>query len=320
MQQLEFTPAAQPRRVDPGQVPPLDGFAWLDALSADTWQPLVTELTQGVIDERHLSDARNPDHPPFFDGTERYDMLIVRAPVNATESNTAIPTTEPVVFFLFERLLISLHGANTSNFGTLIERALSGRRRAPEHATGLLLLLLGRDIDRVLRLAEPISRQIDSWQGRMMSTGELFTEWQELQTMRGRLNSLILEQQSALEALSEWREELPVALGERDLIHFNDLTEHLTRGRDQFKQLRNEIDSSVQIYYSAASQRTNQIMQFLAVVSAIFLPLNLLVGFFGMNFHNLPLVEQKWAVWLIITILASTPVYAIWWFKRRGWL
>ncbi len=54
------------------------------------------------------------------------------------------------------------------------------------------------------------------------------------------------------------------------------------------------------MHFSAQSHRTNNIMRTLTVLTAIFLPLNLVTGFFGMNFDRLPLIHSSRGFWVVV--------------------
>jgi Mg2+ and Co2+ transporter CorA len=84
--------------------------------------------------------------------------------------------------------------------------------------------------------------------------------------------------------------------------------------------VQTDIDSLVQIHFSATSERTNATLQFLTVVSVIFLPLNLLAGIFGMNFEYLPLIHDPWAVWLVFGTMLGLALGLIFWSRRRHWI
>lgn len=77
------------------------------------------------------------------------------------------------------------------------------------------------------------------------------------------------------------------------MVHYNGLTEHLKRVYNHAVVIQHDTDAMVQIFFSTNTQTTNDILRFLAVVSAIFLPLNLLAGIFGMNFSHLPLLQSS---------------------------
>jgi magnesium transporter len=89
---------------------------------------------------------------------------------------------------------------------------------------------------------------------------------------------------------------------------------------------RDMTTSMVDVYLSSTSNRLNDVMRVLTVISTIFIPLNFVVGIYGMNFGNN--VNSPWAmpelqwyygypfVWLVIILLAGGLLIA---FKRRGW-
>ena len=78
---------------------------------------------------------------------------------------------------------------------------------------------------------------------------------------------------------------------ERELLRLRsrDVLEHIERVLTHVRRLEHSAEVAVQMHFSALGHRTNDIMRTLTVLTAIFLPLNLITGFFGMNFDSLPL-------------------------------
>ena len=74
----------------------------------------------------------------------------------------------------------------------------------------------------------------------------------------------------------------------------------------------------MQIHFSAQGHRTNDIMRTLTAVTAIFLPLNLFTGFFGMNFQHLPLIHSTEGMWaaLALLVLLAVAIVVIFWRRR----
>jgi magnesium transporter len=67
------------------------------------------------------------------------------------------------------------------------------------------------------------------------------------------------------------------------------------------------------------SNRTNEIMKSLTLLSAIFLPLTFVTGFFGQNFQHLPFHSDA-LMWAAIAGCAALPAGMLLWFRSRRWM
>ena len=61
-------------------------------------------------------------------------------------------------------------------------------------------------------------------------------------------------------------------------------------------------------------------MKLLAIVAAIFLPLNLIVGIYGMNFENMPELKWPWGYFAVLGIIVGAVLIVIWRFWSAGWI
>jgi Mg2+ and Co2+ transporter CorA len=86
------------------------------------------------------------------------------------------------------------------------------------------------------------------------------------------------------------------------------------------RQLEQNAEVAVQIHFNAQSHRTNEIMRTLTVLTAIFLPLNLIAGIFGMNFEFIPLLHRSNGFWMAMTAMALTAVVLVLFFWRKRYL
>jgi magnesium transporter len=86
------------------------------------------------------------------------------------------------------------------------------------------------------------------------------------------------------------------------------------------RRLESSAESAVQIHFSAQGSRANEIMRTLTVLTAIFLPLNLITGFFGMNFDKLPLIHNPAGALLATVLMLGVGVFLVWFFWRKRYL
>lgn len=101
---------------------------------------------------------------------------------------------------------------------------------------------------------------------------------------------------------------------------WNDIRQDVYQVLDGVETLREMLAEMVGLAMTKAELRMNAVGQYLTLVATIFLPLNFLVGFFGMNFDNLPLKSEAWGIYVLIAVMALTIVAMAAYFYRKHWI
>jgi len=312
---------------------------WLRDTAAQLAGPRIFDL--------HLQDAANLQHPSFFDSTSGYDMLIFRkltpggdrgilplaevdAPLERRGMRLQEIVTRPVTFFMFERLLITVRNAQSRTIEQVRTRLLEFKARPsmktalaaneapmtrlPQRPEELMLRLLSGMVDRYLDLRQPLTDRLDRWQRELLDPRRPFSDWGLLLDARieiRRLENLCEEQHDALQELRDsYLEETPEPQqSDAFLVRIADVTEHIQRVLNHAHRLESSIETAVQLHFSATSHRTNRIVRTLTVITAVFAPLTLITGIFGMNFEHMPLLKESDGFW--ITMFAMTTLAAV---------
>jgi len=322
----------QPERcalIDNGQSLPGDGFIWVDALHGELqadperFRAQVERLTGARIDDLHLQDAVNLQHPSYFDGTQAYDMLVFRklapgeapplAEVSRRDRTRALQeiVTRPITFFVFDRVLATVRNEHSKTIEQMQARLMADRAaraaapgerltdkaRLPTRPDELMLRLLNGMVDRYLDLRQPLTERLEYWQRELLDPRRPFSDWQSLLDARielRRLENLCEEQLDALQELRDSYLDSTPAPQQSDayLVRVADVIEHIRRVLSHAQRLENTIETAVQLHFSATSHRTNQIVRLLTVITAVFAPLTLLAGIWGMNFERIPFAHH----------------------------
>ena len=247
-----------------------------------------------------------------------------------------------VGFAVFDRLLISVHPAGCYTAASYLQRfaadaqlsvdAASSRNRVPQSPADLVLRLLNTMVDSYLDLRKDLTGALEQAQAELLKPDPHHGAWNAMMHARRRLHALqdlCEEQQDAMQEWLDTLRELPLsaygaepalAQARRDQLvaRARDVTEHIDRVLHHARRLEQSAETVVQIHFAAQGHRTNDIMRTLTAVTAIFLPLNLFTGFFGMNFEHLPLIhstEGMWAAFILLLLLAAAIVVYFW--RRR---
>jgi len=64
----------------------------------------------------------------------------------------------------------------------------------------------------------------------------------------------------------------------------------------------------------------NEIMQILAIISTIFMPLSFLASLYGMNFEYMPELQSKYGYFIILGIMFVLVLAMLAYFKRKKWI
>jgi magnesium transporter len=99
-----------------------------------------------------------------------------------------------------------------------------------------------------------------------------------------------------------------------------DLYDHTVQIIDTIETFRDIIAWSLDIYLSSTSNRLNEVMKVLTVISTIFIPLTFLVWVYWMNFRYMPELWQKWTYPILWIIMLSVWIWMFTYFKRKKWI
>lgn len=304
---------------------------WLDALRdeimADTigWQNALREQHGIVLDELHLLDVLNPQHPSFFDLTNDYEILIFRK-LRSTADDLS---TAPVAFIMTENVLITVRDADSPTFTNMHQRLTqhepAQKKRHPTSPIELALRILNAMIDKYLELRIPLTERIEHWQTELLQGSHRFNRWQSLLQENIGLQQLENLCEEQLDALQELRDNyLDQHVGDantrRDLmlVRITDLVEHVTRVQTHASRLQLALKSAIDLHFSATANQTNETMRFLAILTAIFAPLTLLTGIYGMNFDVIPGLHNPNGFWWLLGSMLVTTTGLLYYFRRRS--
>ena len=330
----------------PPQVGSVEGWYWFDCSYDDarSWVEPVHRLTGISVFEDHLLDAENQLHPSYFDSTRDYEMIVFRglAPHDLpAEDNRAMRIrTRPTVVFLFPGCLVTVRSPDSTSVPALRKRLLAAagsRQRLPGSPEELMLRLLNNMVDRYLELRQPLTEQLERWQRLLLDPRRPFHDWYALLESRGEIRKLEQLCEEQLDALQEWRDErLDISRGSGQvghrhgagfteiadplLVRTSEVVEHIQRVLSHARRLETSVESAVQLHFSSTAHRTSEIMRTLTTLTAIFMPLTLITGIFGMNFEVMPGLRSPAGFWWTMATMAAISVGLLVYFRARRFL
>ena len=218
--------------------------------------------------------------------------------------------------FLTAEALVTVHLPPVAELDRIFERCAAEPEllsRGPDFA---LYLLYDAITDVHFAVADALTDEIEDLASEVSGGSrdhELVTRILQARRTHGILRRALAPQREVMSALARGGERVSA----RTAVYFRDVQDHLVRITDQIDVGRELLASAMEVQLSLTNNRLSEITARLTLVATIFLPLNFLAGFFGMNLEIVPVPLGKVIVLAALAVLPG----AMWLlFRRRGLL
>ena len=150
--------------------------------------------------------------------------------------------------------------------------------------------------------------------------GEMEAYPMVLNDIRGELLDLRVHYEQLIDMGQELEENENGFFAQENIRYFRLFTERVIRLRDQITSLRDYTVQLRDLFSTQLDIRQNRTMSILTVVTTIFLPLTLIAGWYGMNFHNMPELGWRFGYPCVIIVSIVIVIVCIAFFKKKKWL
>jgi len=109
-------------------------------------------------------------------------------------------------------------------------------------------------------------------------------------------------------------------------VYLRDCYDHTVQLIDLMEVYRELSSGLMDVYLSTISNRLNEVMKVLTIITVIFIPLSFVAGVYGMNFHtdesrwNMPELRWRYGYLACLAFMALIAAGEIYYFRRKGWI
>ena len=279
---------------------------------------LVNEL--GNLVQLHplaQEDIVNTHHPPKYE--EYHDTILIILKLFEMDADQLHIRDEQFSLVLSAGHLLSFREQSGDLFN-VVQQRLAGtnarfRERGPDY---LAYALMDTVFDSYYHVLETIGERLDQIESELIDrpSRDLL---QQIHQIRGQL-SFVRKAVSPLPDLTRALIHSESALiSERTRIYLRDLHDHILHILDNIENYRDTAKGLIELSLSSMSHRTNEVMQVLTVIAAIFIPLTFIAGVYGMNFETMPELGWRYGYPLTLLLMMICAAGMLWYFKRKKW-
>jgi magnesium transporter len=292
----------------------LEGTTWVDILETNGDLRRVETLFRDVFRFHPLAieDALAETHLPKVDDWGEYIYTVYHS-IDGDAQGSEISLNE-IDIFLGRNYLVTYH----TRPHALLARLRENARRDPAHRLAhgpdrFLYELFDSGADDFMHAIEQLDSRIELCQDSALNNPSRATLTKILTTKRAclRLHRILTPQR---EVFNRMARDAYGPIDSKDRVYFRDVYDHMVRLHDVLESMRDQLGGALDTYLTAVSNRTNQVMKTLTIVNVLFLPMNFLTGFWGMNFFgdNIHLNDLQFPHRLIFFLVCTAFLVAPW--------
>lgn len=293
---------------------------WVDmeAASEDDQKMVLSDLFR--FHPLAVEDTISEIHVPKVDDYGGYLCLVIHT-LSLGDEPMDIHTRE-IDIFVGSNYLVTVHETPSNTINKLWHREYHQERGLSRGIALLLYEILDRQVDGYMELLEHFEMRVEElgdiiFQSHLSNESAILNEILTAKSSTLRVRRILLPQREVFEHLAH--DDLS-AIPTEARIYFQDLYDHISRFADLAESMRDLVQSTMTTHLTLSSNRLNEVMKLLTVISTIFMPLSFVAAVYGMNFDFIPELHWPWAypmVWIIFIAIAGTMLY---FFRRRHWI
>lgn len=291
-------------------------LTWIDWVGLQDIGLLSALCARLGVHPLHVEDLIHTDQRPKVEESEGYTLIFTRRLYRPAEGGRYASTQ--LAFILTPTTLVSIREQDHGLFAPVQSRLrLSKGRIRSMGCDYLAYSLIDTLIDSYFAVLDALEEDIEDVQDAVLVAPQ--TEH------RVRLHAIRSDWLVARKGMGPLREVIG-ALGHSDLIQpitapfLRDAYEHTVKMEDSLEFTRDLLNAALESYMTSTSNRLNETIRLLTVISLVFMPLTFIVGVYGMNFQHMP--ELRWrygyaAIWGVMGVVAVAMVAM---FRRKRWI
>jgi magnesium transporter len=262
-----------------------------------------------------VEDILNTEQRPKVEEFERYLFICLKA---VSQKDTELFFAH-VSLVIREDTVISFQSRPNDSFEGIKKRIMNNVGRARRLGTDYLsYILLDSVVDNYFLILDFLGDSIEQFEERAVDDNDanFIPDIQNTKQKLLQMRRTIWPLRESLSFLLRMESPLLSA----DLLpFFKDLQENTIQAAETVETYRELMAGVMEVNLSVMSNRMNNVMKVLTIISTLFIPLTFIVGVYGMNFANMPELRYRYAYPITWGVMVVIALGMLLFFKRRRW-
>ncbi len=316
---IQWEPGKEARLLS--QAEALDAFRkgerwlWIDLCAHDATATGSLLVDEFGFHSLAVEDALSPYERPTLQEYE--DTFFLTA--HAIEQRDGVETYHEIAFFAGEHFLATVHTEPIALLQHCFERWQKQSLKGGKTTAHLLHFLLDAIVDEYFPLGDTLEEKVDELEDAIFA-GDGRVQVADILGVKRRLLELrqhITPLRDILNALLRRDVEL---IPDEVVPYLQDVYDHTLRITELVDVNRDIIAGVLDAHLSVVSNRLNEVMRILTVISTILMSAALIAGIYGMNFTHMPELQWRAGYPFAGALMVLTGIVEWYIFRRKGWI
>jgi magnesium transporter len=263
-----------------------------------------------------VEDCVNTNARPKIDQFPTYLFLTLHAAV-FNPSILKVKTLE-LNICVGKNYLLTVHMDTIPSLSTAWDRTEKNASIMASGSDNLLHLVIDSLVDNYFPVIDMLDTKIDKIEKEVFSNPkeEILEQIFSLKNEIIFLRRQISPQRETINMLAKGDHSfISPAIG----IYFRDISDNLMFILDTIETYRDTLTGALDAYLSNITNKTNEIMKTLTIITTIMLPMTLITGIYGMNFKHMPEIGWKFGYYGAYALMALVACGMFMYFKKNKW-
>lgn len=295
-----------------------DSVTWININGLHHVDKIEKIGTQYDLHPLVLEDIVNTTQRPKIDEYEDYLFVVLKMLYYDNDENIV---NEQVSLVLGKNYVLTFQESEGDVFDTVRERIKHGKGRIRTLKSDYLLYaLIDAVVDHYFSIIEILGNKIEDIETDLFA-GEtrdnITVEVQQLKREILRVRRAIFPLREVINRIEKTENPL---IYKRTITYYRDIYDHLIQVSENIDIYREMIWSLMDMYMTTISNKMNEVMKVLTIMSSIFIPLTFLAGVYGMNFNYMPELQYHYSYFILLGVMVVLFIGLLFYFKRKKWL
>lgn len=247
---------------------------------------------------------------PKLDYYEGYDFFVL----HTLNQKTLAP--EELDIFLGHNFIVSFHSLQSLEVEMVRQRIYSDKSILDKGSKFLFYQLMDKIVDEYFPNIYQIEDNLNELESTKEAEDNLIGEVYVIRSQLLKLRRTVFPMRELLYRILNSER---VIIPKEDRVYFMDIYDHLLKLSEMIESNREMTADIRDSYISINSNRMNEIMKTLTVMTSIFIPLTFIASIYGMNFEYMPELSYRWSYFVVLTVMFMVGSGMIIWLWRKGW-